>query len=142
MAMEQRISCVTLGVEDVAAATAFYTTLGFQPHANSNPAISFFQMNGFVFGLFGAGPLADEAAGGKRGTGFGNFALAYNTRSKEEVDMFLAAAKDAGASIEQEAHDTFWGGYAGYFADLDGHRWEVAWNDSWPIDDAGHVSLD
>jgi hypothetical protein len=139
--MEQRVSCITLGVTDLPKATSFYETLGFRRHANSNKMITFIQMNGFVFGLFGSKALAAEAAKGEEGQGFGNFALAYNTRSKEEVDTFLAAAKDAGGSIEQEAHDTFWGGYAGYFADLDGHRWEVAWNDQWPIDDKGNVTL-
>lgn len=140
--MEQRISVITLGVKDLVLATDFYRTMGFEPHGSSSEMISFFQMNGLVFGLFGREDLADEAAGGKMGKGFGNFALAYNTRSKDEVDAVLAAAEVAGASIEQKAHDTFWGGYAGYFSDPDGHRWEVAFNDQWPINVAGHVSLD
>lgn len=140
--MEQRISVVTLGVQDVEEATKFYEKLGFQRHMSSNPMISFFQMNGFVFGLYGRQALADEAAEGKAGTGFGNIALAYNTRTKEEVDAVLAAAVAAGGSLAQAAHDTFWGGYGGYFADPDGHRWEVAWNDSWPISAEGHVSLE
>jgi uncharacterized protein len=139
--MEQRVSCVTLGVFDISRATKFYIDMGFEPHTSSNKMISFFQMNGLVFGLFGRQDLADEAAKGKQGQGFGNMAMAYNTRSKEEVEATLAAAKAAGGTIEQEAHDTFWGGYAGYFADLDGHRWEVAWNDQWPIDPDGNVSL-
>lgn len=139
--MEQRMSCITLGVSDLSKATAFYQTLGFTPHANSNKMITFIQMNGFIFGLFGRKALAAEAAQGNEGKGFGNFAMAYNTRSKDEVDAFLAAAVAAGGTIEQEAHDTFWGGYAGYFADPDGHRWEVAWNEGWPIDDAGNVTI-
>lgn len=139
--MEQRISCITLGVKNVQEATAFYSALGFTPHPSSNKMITFIQMNGFVFGLFGRDDLAAEAANGRIGSGFGNFALAYNTRSKDEVELILGIAKAAGASIEQEAHDTFWGGYAGYFADPDGHRWEVAWNDQWPISKDGRVSL-
>lgn len=139
--MEQRVSCITLGVSDIPRATKFYSDMGFEPHGSSNKMISFFQMNGLVFGLFGRQDLADEAARGKQGQGFGNMAMAYNTRSKDEVEATLAAAKAAGGTIEQEAHDTFWGGYAGYFADPDGHRWEVAWNDQWPIDNDGNVSL-
>lgn len=139
--MEQRVSALTLGVNDLDRATQFYETLGFTPHEPRNPVITFFQMNGFILGLYGRQDLADEAAKGKAGTGFGNIALAYNTRSKDEVDAVLAAAVEAGGSLEQEAHDTFWGGYAGYFADPDGHRWEVAWNDQWPISDEGFVTL-
>jgi predicted lactoylglutathione lyase len=140
--MEQRVSAVTLGVEDIPRATKFYEDLGFKRHPSSNKMISFFQMNGFVFGLFGRQDLANEAAKGNQGIGFGNFALAYNTRSKDEVEPFLRTAEAAGGTIEQAAHDTFWGGYAGYFADPDGHRWEVAWNDSWPISEEGNVSID
>ena len=140
--MEQRISCLTLGVDDIPRATKFYEDMGFSRHPSSNPMISFFQMNGLVFGLFGRKALADEAAKGAQGTGFGNIALAYNTRSKDEVEEVLSAAVEAGGTLEQEAHDTFWGGYAGYFADPDGHRWEVAWNDGWPISEEGYVSLD
>lgn len=139
--MEQRVSCITLGVTDIPKATKFYEDMGFARHASSNKMISFFQMNGLVFGLFGREALADEAAKGAQGSGFGNIALAYNTRSKEEVEATLRAAVEAGATVEQEAHDTFWGGYAGYFADPDGHRWEVAWNEGWPISDEGYVSL-
>ena len=139
--MEQRISCITFGVADLARATKFYQDMGFTPHASSNKMISFFQMNGLIFGLFGAEALAAEAAKGARGQGFDNMALAYNTRSKEEVVDTLSAAVAAGGTIEQEAHDTFWGGWAGYFADPDGHCWEVAWNDQWPISAEGYVSL-
>ena len=67
--------------------------------------------------------------------------LAYNTRSKAEVDIVLAEAAAADASITKPAQDTFWGGYAGYFADPDGHLWEIAWNPFWTVAEDGSISL-
>ncbi len=140
--MEQRLSALTLGVEDLARARQFYEAgLGLTAHESSNGTIVFFQMNGFVLGLFGADALAEEAAQGKRSSGFGGIALAYNAKSKEDVDALLNTAVKAGATLVKPAEDAFWGGYSGYFADPDGHRWEIAWNPHWPIDDQGNTSL-
>lgn len=75
------------------------------------------------------------------GSGFSGITLAYNTRTREEVDAVLAAAKRAGARILKVAHDAFWGGYSGYFADPDGHLWEVAWNPAWALTETGNVNL-
>ncbi len=75
------------------------------------------------------------------GSGFGGIALAYNTRSKAEVDAVLAEAQAAGASLLKAAEETFWGGYSGYFADPDGHPWEVAWNPGWTIAADGSIRL-
>jgi uncharacterized glyoxalase superfamily protein PhnB len=73
--------------------------------------------------------------------GFGGIALAYNGRSKADVDAVIGEAVKAGGRLLKAAHDTFWGGYSGYFADPDGHVWEVAFNPGWSIDRAGRVSL-
>ena len=75
------------------------------------------------------------------GRGFGGIALAYNVREKAEVAAALADAEAAGATVLKPAEDNFWGGHSGYFADPDGHPWEVAWNPFWPIAADGRVIL-
>ena len=87
------------------------------------------------------GGEADDGGAGQAGLGFGGIALAYCARSREEVDRVLAEAERAGARLMKPAEDAFWGGYSGYFADPDGHPWEVAWNPDWHLDEAGRVSL-
>ena len=141
--MEQRVSLITLGVADVAEATAFYERLGWKrSEANSNDSVSFFQLGGIIFGLYGAQALADDIGiEYSDRIGFNNVALAYNARSKPEVDQVLEQARAAGAVLVKRAADTFWGGYAGYFDDPDGHHWEVAWNPFFPIDDTGAITL-
>ena len=85
--------------------------------------------------------LAGDARVKDGGSEFSGIALAYNTRSREEVDAVLAEAEAAGGRILKPAEETFWGGYSGYFADVDGHPWEVAWNPFWTVDAEGRVSL-
>ena len=94
-----------------------------------------------MFALWSRAALAEDAGLGSESSGFAGITLAYNCRSKDEVDQGLAEAKAAGAKILKPAHDTFWGGYSGYFSDLDGHVWEVAWNPYWRLDGEGRVSL-
>jgi uncharacterized glyoxalase superfamily protein PhnB len=85
--------------------------------------------------------LADDANMTSEGSGFGGVTLARNVASKAAVDAALAAAKEAGASILKPAHEAFWGGYSGYYADPDGHPWEVAHNPFWKLDRDGRVLL-
>lgn len=139
--MEQRLSMVTLGVADLERSRHFYEALGWKRGDDGNTPIVFFQLNGFILGLWSRTALADEAGLALSERGFGGIALAYNVRSKEEVDKVLAEAERAGARLLRAADDTFWGGYSGYFADPDGHPWEVAWNPYWPIADDGSVRL-
>jgi len=141
--MEQRLSLVSLGVRDVAVATAFYERLGWQRSAkNSNEMISFFQLGGIILGLYGRGPLAaDIGLASAAGSGFAGVTLAHNARSKEEVDVLLKAAEAAGATVVKPAEDVFWGGYSGYFQDPDGHYWEIAWNPFFPVAEDGGVTL-
>lgn len=139
--MEQRISVVTLGVADLARARAFYADgLGWTPVMEADEVV-FFQLNGLVLGLFGRADLAADAGLEDAGAGAGGMALGYNVRAREEVDAVLAEAVAAGARLLKPGRDTFWGGYAGYFADPDGHLWEVAWNPPWPIDAQGNVTF-
>ena len=140
--MEQRLSMVTLGVVDLARARRFYEAgLGWTPSGASCDQVAFFQVGGVVLGLYPREALAEDAKVAPDGSGFGGIALAYNGRTRDEVDRVLAKAEAAGATILKPAQDVFWGGYSGYFADPDGHPWEVAWNPDWPIDDDGMVRL-
>ena len=139
--MEQRLSMVTLGVADLERSRHFYEALGWRRGDDGNAPIVFFQLNGFILGLWSRTALADEAGLALSERGFGGIALAYNARSKDEVDAVLQEAERAGARLLKAADDTFWGGYSGYFADPDGHPWEVAWNPSWPIAEDGSVRL-
>ena len=140
--MDQRISIVTLGVKDVGASTAFYKRLGWAPSASqSTDDISFFQMGGIIFGLYGRDALAREANLDPPAGGFSGTTIAYNGRSKEEVDAVIAKAKAAGATILKDPEEVFWGGYSGYFADPDGYAWEVAWNPFCEIKDDGTIVL-
>lgn len=138
--MEQRLSLVTLGVADLDASLRFYEALGWQ-RGNDNPHVVFFQLNAMVMALWSRTALAEDAGLAVNERGFGGIALAYNARSKEEVDAVLSEADRAGARILKPAEETFWGGYSGYFADPDGHPWEVAWNPGWTIGEDGGVRL-
>lgn len=138
--MEARITMVSLGVKDLERATAFYENiLGWEKTAASNEMISFFQLNGILLGLYGWEPLAEDAGVPAKGEGFRGVALAYNTRSKEEVNTVFEELKEKGVSIVKAPEDVFWGGYSGYFSDPEGHLWEVAWNPYLPLDEEGNV---
>jgi catechol 2,3-dioxygenase-like lactoylglutathione lyase family enzyme len=139
--MEQRVSVVTLGVADLDRSRLFYEDgLGWR-RGNSGDEIVFFQANGMIVALFPWDHLAADAQVSAAGEGFRGVTVAYCTRSREEVDAVLAQAEQAGGRIMKPAQDVFWGGYSGYFADPDGHLWEVAWNPDWTMDGDGNVSL-
>ncbi len=126
--MKPRISMITLGVRDLAAAVTFYQQgLGF-PRMESPPEVAFFTLNGTWLGLYGREALAEDATVSVEGGGFAGVALAHNVASEAEVDETLAQAVAAGATLVKPGQKVFWGGYSGYFSDLDGHLWEVAYN--------------
>jgi uncharacterized protein len=139
--MDQRISYLTLGVASLARSRAFYAALGFQESKKSNGNIAFYEMPGIVFALYARAALAEDAHQSDAGapTGFHGFALAQTQRTKQDVDRMLAAAVQAGARLLKPAHDTFLGGYAGYFADPDGFAWEVSYNPHWPMEADGRL---
>ncbi|MEO7994626.1 MAG: VOC family protein [bacterium] len=139
--MQQRVSLITLGVRDLKKSQAFYEALGWTAHPSSQEGVIFFQLPGMVLALYGRTELAEDAQLPPYGTGFGGIALAYNAASKDDVDIALAQAVKAGATLLRQAHDAFWGGYSGYFADPDGHPWEVAWNPFWTLGDDGTINL-
>lgn len=139
--MEQRVSVITLGVADLARSRRFYEEgLGWI-RTGEHDTVAFYQCNGFILSLFGRDALIVDGQMDASQVGTGAIVLAYNVRARDEVDAVMAEAQRAGARVLKPAQPTFWGGYAGYFADPDGHPWEVAWNEGWPIDAAGHVTL-
>lgn len=126
--MNPRISMITLGVRDLAAAIEFYEQgLGF-PRMESPPGVAFFTLNGTWLGLYGYEALAEDVGVPADGNGFGGFSLAHNVASEAEVDAVMAQAIGAGATLVKSPQKVFWGGYSGYFKDPDGHLWEVAHN--------------
>lgn len=127
--MKPKISLITLGVSNLKESTKFYLEgLGLPLFDGSNENISFFGLDGTWLSLYPKESLAKDAEQGRIANGFAGFSLAHNVSSKEEVDTILAQAQNAGAKLVKTARDTFWGGYSGYFSDLDGFLWEVAWN--------------
>lgn len=137
----QRLSLVTLGVEDVTRARTFYERLGWRASPFDSAEVAFFDMRGVILALFGRSALAEDAAVAAAGSGFRATTMAINLDSEGEVDAVLAAAAAAGGVITQQARKVSWGGYAGYFADPDGHLWEVAHNPFWPLDERGRPQL-
>ena len=138
--MEQRLSLMTLGVADLERSLRFYEALGWK-RGNQNPEVAFFQLHGMIFALWSRKSLAEDAKLSPEGSGFRGMALAYNARSREDADSVIAEAKAAGAKIMKPAKETEWGGYSGYFADPDGHLWEVAWNPEWEVGPDGDVRM-
>jgi uncharacterized glyoxalase superfamily protein PhnB len=139
--MDQRISAVTLGVADVNRARAFYERLGWAPTKGSDDKAAFFQMNGLALMLYSMKELAKDAGVERPGMGFDNVTVSYNVRTQAEVKQALAKAKKAGGTILRDAAQQFWGGFSGYFADPDGHAWEVAFNPHWKLDAKGNIRM-
>ena len=136
------VSFITLGVSDVGAATAFYVAMGLNPHPRSNPHITFFDLGGRIFALFDRASLAEDAAQEDHHDGsFGGSTLACNVPAPEDVQKMLDRAVAAGGTMLRTPSEPPWGGLRGYFADLDGHPWEVVWNPSCQVDSTGRISF-
>lgn len=137
--MEQRLSIITLGVADLARAKAFYLDgLGWTAVDQPAEEICFIQMPGIAFSLYPIDKLAEDiGAEPIAEVSMGRITLAHNTRSEAETDTVLDQAVAAGARLVKAAQKVFWGGYSGYFADLDNHLWEVAFNPFATIADDG-----
>jgi predicted lactoylglutathione lyase len=136
------ISLITLCVADIAKATSFYEALGFvKSKKASQDDVSFFRAGGIVLALWGREAQIEDANAEALWTGNGGIVVAQNVASEHDVDAVMAAAEAAGAQILKPATKTFWGGYNGYFADPDGHVWEIAHNPHWRLDAEGKVEL-
>ncbi len=142
MSVPARISIVTLGVDDVARSKAFYEALGWEVAGTVGDEICWFRTADSYLGLFDRESLARDAGLRSEPTAeFGGITLAINVESEAAVDAAFEAAQGAGARVLKPAEATDWGGYSGYFADPDGHPWEVAHNPSFPIDEDGRITI-
>jgi predicted lactoylglutathione lyase len=141
MIKPQRVTLITLGVADLAAARAFYARLGWVEHGDSQPGVAFYQLHGCVLALFGLNDLAKDQGRPEARLGTGATTLAQNFATEAEVDAAFAAALAAGGRALKAPEKVFWGGYSGYWADLDGHVWEVAMNPFWPLAADGSLTL-
>jgi len=138
--MQQRVSLITLGVADLQRARMFYQHLGWVGQEVEETV--FIQAGGIALVLWGRDKLALDCGVKDDGLpGFSGMVLAHNVRSDAEVDQVIAAAQEAGATITKPAARTFYGGYAGYFADPDHHVWEIAWNPGFPLAEDGSITI-
>lgn len=140
--MQANVTLITLCVADVAKATRFYESLGFtKSKSASQDEVSFFLAGGIVLALWGRQAQIEDASAGGLWDGNGGITVAQNVANEAEVDAAMAKAKAAGARILKPAAKTFWGGYNGYFADPDGHLWEIAFNPHWHLSEEGRLTL-
>lgn len=142
--MEARITLITLGVADLPRAVHFYRDgLGWPTTYQEGDPVAFFATAGTRLSLYPLEDLAADIAPDLRPerAGFSGITLAHNVRTREEVAQTLALAERTGGRIVKPAQDVFWGGHSGYFADPDGHYWEVAWNPGNPLDENGVMNL-
>ena len=140
-AMEPRINVITLGVKNIATSRRFYEELGWVASASSNEHFVAFHSHGTVLCLFPEASLAEDAKTEGSCQGFRGVTLAYNVKDKRDVQILLDQAEKAGGKIAKHAQDVFWGGHSGYFADPDGHLWEIAWNPHWTLNENGMLEL-
>ena len=139
--MEPRVSMVTLGVDDLARSRAFYEALGWVVAPQSQESVVFLQGRNIVLGLYGRQALAEDAGIENTPSGFSGFALAINVASETEADRLFDTAVSNGAMARKPPQKAFWGVYSGYFADPDGHLWEVAHNPYFAMDADGNLKL-
>ena len=140
--MRQKLNLITLGVADIAKSKAFFTGLGWQAHPKSMEDLILFPLGGMLLSLYPREALAEDVGIPAVGSGFSGITLAINTHSKAEVDSILAEVIPLGGTVVKPAQEVFWGGYSGYFRDLDGHLFEVAYNPFWTLDAMDNVTLD
>lgn len=138
--MKQSVSLITLGVTGYEQAKAFYAALGWKPVLEIEET-AFFQANSVVLVLWARQKLAADSGIADDGARWGGIALAHNVASAEEVDAVIERAREAGATVTREPSETFYGGYAGVFRDLDGHPWEIAHNPGFDLAADGSIIL-
>jgi len=139
--VKQSVSLITLGVADYERAKGFYEALGWSVALDIEET-AFFQANGVVLVLWGREKLAEDSGIADDGASWSGIALAHNVASREEVDQIVEQARVNGATVTREPAETFYGGYAGVFRDLDGHAWEIAHNPGFGLAPDGSVILE
>ncbi|MFM2284845.1 MAG: hypothetical protein RLZZ543_342 [Bacteroidota bacterium] len=137
--MQQRLSFITLGVNDFEGMKRFYTEVFGWKIMNANDGIVFFHLNGFIFGLYPAHALAEDVGVKNDGQGFKQSSMAINFNSKEKVDAVFTELISKGATSIKQPEEVFWGGYRGYIADPENNYWEIAWNPFLEMDEQGNV---
>ena len=139
--MRQKFTLITLGVRDFQKSLAFYEGLGWKQSKCGQEEYALFPLGGIVLGLYPLKSLEQDTTLRYQASSFAGMTISYNARSEEEVDAVLEEAKRLGATIVKPAQKVFWGGYSGYFKDLDGYLFEVAFNPFWPMDSEGNLVL-
>jgi uncharacterized protein len=140
--MKPRLNVVTLGVNNLRASRDFYQkALGWEPAKGSDENIVFYYFGGIVLGLYPLDRLAEDAGISSARSGFSGVTLAINLESKEAINKLFEKAITNGAKPLIEPRDTFWGGYDCYFADPDGHPWEITWAPFWEYDEQGSLKM-
>src|SRR5262245_42983642 len=140
--MRSNVTLITLTVGDIPKATRFFESLGFvKSKAGSQGEVRYFRAGGIVVSLWDRKAQIEDANAGALWDGNGGIGVAQNVASEAEGDAVLAKAKAAGARILKPGTKSFWGGYNGYFADPDGHLWEIAHNPHWQLDNDGQFVL-
>ena len=132
--MDPRISIITLGVKDLKKSTHFYQEGLGLPKKDAGDEISFFETSSTMLALYPLEKFSEEIGQPVTQTIQPTFTIAHNVASKKKVNSLLKVAENAGAKLLKPAQDVFWGGYSGYFADLDGYFWEIAWNPHFKLD--------
>jgi catechol 2,3-dioxygenase-like lactoylglutathione lyase family enzyme len=140
--MRPKINLITLGVRDFEKSVRFYEQgLGWKRSSASTDDMVVFPLGGVALSLYPRHLLAEDATVKDVSTGFSGLTLAHNTRSEKEVDDVLKNVESLGATIVKAAQKVFWGGYSGYFKDLDGHLFEVAYNPFWELNENDDLVL-
>lgn len=139
--MRQKFTLITLGVRDFQKSLAFYEGLGWKQSKFSQEQYALFPLGGIVLGLYPLKSLEQDTTLSYQASSFSGMSISYNATSEEEVDAVLEEAKRLGATIVKPAQKVFWGGYSGYFKDLDGYLFEIAFNPFWAIDSEGNLVL-
>ena len=138
-----RLTVLTLGVADLGKATEFYKIVLDTPPNTSSDGITFIELPGTWLALYPFEKLAEDISPGipAARSGFSGVTLSHNARGKDDVIAIVKRAASAGARIVKEPQDTFWGGFSGYFADLDGYYWEVAWGPMFEFAENGEMKF-
>ena len=138
-------SIVTLGVADLERSARFYRDLGWEQRGDLAQGITWFRTSGTWIGLFGYDALAEDAASEPTPEAdlpaYRGITLALNLADEDVVDLAFARVHEVGGRIVKPAHRTEWGGYSGYFADPDGHLWEICHNPGFPLDEQGRIEI-
>lgn len=139
--MRQKLNLITLGVDDFEKSVNFYEKLGWKKSDKSVDGLALFPLGGIVLALHPRNELADDTTFKYQPSQFSGLTISYNAKSEPEVDNTLEQVANLGATIIKPAQKVFWGGYSGYFKDLDGHLFEVAYNPFWELDENDNLKL-